>query len=355
MNYKLRITKMKLQIFYFSFFIFHFSFFVPFAPAQEWVRLLFPVKEHDFETVPRGAKTHYRFEITNPFEEEIHFGEATSSCTCATPVIETPVLKAHETGAVLVHFNTEKDDGNQKATIHVSIEKPYPAIATLQVRGHIRGDVTFEPSSVFFGSVPVGEEREKTIKIVYHGTNGVWNIHRVENTNPNITAEIGKTTLRRGRIEVEITLKLDEDAPVGRINENIFLISSDTTAARIPLLVVGEVRPPIVVRPDEFSLGTVYEGDEIIKRIVLLGNKPFFVKGLTVSENFISVTPQSPLGTESKQAHEVRLKFTIPKVEGTKSIGEKIVFETDNPEVSPTLTIFAVIKQREEDREERAR
>lgn len=336
-----------MRLLYFSLFIFHFSF-VPALAAQEWVRQLFPVKEHDFETVPRGAKAEYRFEITNAFEEEIHLSKVSSSCVCATPIIETPVLKAYETGAVLVRFNTDKLGGNQKATISVSIEKPFPAIATLQVRGHIREDITFEPSSVLFGSVPVGEERVKTVKIVYHGRNGFWNVRSAESTNPNISVEIGETTLRRGRIEAELTLKLDKNAPVGRINENLFLVSSDTTASRIPLLVVGEVCPPIMVRPQEFSFGTVYEGDILNKAIVLTGNEPFLVKGFTISgntvENGISVVPEAPFDTEPKRRYILGLKFVVPKVEKTTSVCEKIVFETDNPDVSPTVTVLAVVK-----------
>ena len=345
---------MRMRIFYFLFFIFHFSA-LP-VPAQEWVRQLFPVKEHDFETVPRGAKTYYRFEVTNPFEEEIHFGDATSSCTCAAPIVETPVLKSHETGAVLVRFNTDKEKGNQKATISIAIEKPFPAIATLQVRGHIREDVTFEPAIVLFSSVPVGEEREKTVKIIYHGTNSFWSLRRAESAHPNLSVEIGKTSLRRGRTEVELTLKLDKNAPVGRLSEKVFLITSDTTAERIPLQVEGEVLAPIRVRPDQFSFGTVYEGDTLGRPIVLTGDKPFFVKRLTASEstleNGITITPQEPRNPfegESKTMYVFRLNFTAPKVAEPKSIREKIVFETDNPDVSPTLTILAVIKPRIEE------
>jgi len=326
------------------------------VPAQEWVRQLFPIKEYDFETVPRGAKTHYRFEITNPFEEEIHFGEVTSSCGCVSPIIETPVLKSYETGAVLVRFNTEKEKGNQKATISVVIEKPFPAIATLQVRGHIREDVTFEPSIVLFSSVPVGEGREKTVKIVYHGTNSFWGVRRVESANPNISIEVGKTSLRRGRTEVELTVKLGKNTPVGRFSEKVFLMTSDNAAERIPLQVEGEVLAPIRVRPDQFSFGTVYEGDSLARLIVLTGDKPFLVKKLTASEstleNGISITPQeprNPLEGEPRPMYTFRLDFTAPKAAEIKSFREKIVFITDNPDVSPTLTILAVVKPKIDD------
>ena len=325
--------------------------------AQEWVRQLFPVRDHDFGTVPRGAKTYHRFEITNPYEEEIHFGKATSSCTCTTPIIETPVLKSFETGAVLVHFNTDRESGHQKATINITIEKPFPAIATIQIRGHIRGDVTFEPSIVLFSSVPVGEGREKTVKIVYQGTNSFWSVRRVESANPNISVEIGKTTPQRRRIEVELTIKLDKNAPVGRLSERVFLITSDANAGHIPLQIEGEVLAPIRVRPEQHSFGTVYEENTLTRPIpiVLSGDKPFLVKRLTASEtmyeNGVTITahPQNPIDGEPKSTYIFHLNFTAPKVGEPKSICEKIVFVTDHPEITPTLTILAVVKPRDKE------
>ena len=351
MNYELRITNLSAIVL-----LLLLGGILP-VSGQEWVRQLFPVKEHDFGTVPRGAKAAYRFEITNPFEEEIHLGKATASCICATPVVETPVLKSHETGGVLVHFNTDRVSGNEKATITVPISKPFPAVATLQIRGYVRSDITFEPASAQFGPVPVGEERVKTVKVIYHGKNAFWNVRQAESFHPNISVEIGKTTPKRGRTEVEITLKLDKDAPVGSLGGNLFLTTSDATSGRIPLQVEGEVQPPIVVRPTEYSFGTVYEGDENNKIIFLTGDKPFCVKGFATSngvsdesssENFLTITPEKPLESESRKLHTFKLTLIGPKVDEPKSIRETVVFETDNPDVTPTLTILAVVKPKQQ-------
>ncbi len=319
-------------------------FCAPLVSAQDWARTLFPTKEHDFGTVPRNAKAEYRFEFTNPFEEDIHLSDVTSSCVCSTPKIETPDLKAHETGAVMVHFNTDKVSGAQKATITVHIDKPSPAVVTLQVRGYVRNDVTFDPASVQFGSVLLGEEREKSVKVVYHGSNAFWKIQRAESANPNISVEIGQTTPKRKLIEVELKLKLNKTAPTGRLDENIFLVSSDSTAGRIPLMVEGEVRAAISVKPDVFSLGTVKEGQIIDRTLVFVGDQPFVVKGYAVSGDSIRVEKRGEFETEPKTMHVVRLNFVVSKAEEYKSIRETVRFETDNPDVSPTLTFLAVVK-----------
>ncbi len=316
----------------------------PLVAAQDWARTLFPTKEHDFGTVPRNAKAEYRFEFTNPFEEDIHLADVSTSCVCSTPKIETPELKAHETGAVMVRFNTDKVSGNQKATITVHIDKPSPATVTLQVRGYVRNDVTFDPTSVQFGPVPLGEEREKNVKVVYHGSNAFWKIQRAESANPSISVEIGQTSPKRRMIEVNLKLKLKKDAPVGRLDENIFLISSDSTAGRIPLMVEGEVRAAISVKPDVFSLGTVKEGETIDRTLVFVGDQPFVVKGFSVSGDTIRVENRGEFETEPKKMHVVRLNFVVSKADEYKSIRETVRFETDNPDVSPTLTFLAVVK-----------
>ena len=310
--------------------------------------MLAQVKDHDFGTVPRNAKAEYRFEIVNPFEEDVSFlPEVASSCVCSTPFLEKTLLKAHETGAVLVRFNADKVSGNQKATITVSVDKPSPATLTLQVRGYVRDDITFEPASAQFGSVPLGEEREKNVKIVYHGSNGFWSIRKVESTNPNISVEIGKTTPKRGRIEVELKVKLSKDAKVGPLGDPIFLTPSDANSARIPLMVEGEVQPEIFAKPDTFSLGAVQEGNEIVRPIVLMGDKPFLVKKISISGDSITLKLPEELGSEPKSMQVVQLCFVVSKATEYKSIRETVHFVTDNPNVTPTLNVLAVLKPKE--------
>ena len=309
--------------------------------------MLAQVKDHDFGTVPRNAKAEYRFEIVNPFEEDISLSNVMSSCVCSTPSLEKTLLKSHETGAVLVRFNTDKVSGNQKATITVSIDKPSPATLTFQVRGYVRDDITFTPASALFGSVPLGEEREKNVKVVYHGNNGFWSIRKAESMNPNVSVEIGKTTPKRGQIEVELKIILSKDAKVGPLGDPIFLSPSDKESTRIPLMVEGEVLPEIYAKPETFSLGTVQEGEEIVRPIVLTGSKPFLVKKISISGDSITLKLPEELGTEPKPMQAIQLRFVISKATEYKSIRETVQFVTDNPDATPKLNVLAVLKPKD--------
>ena len=145
---------------------------------------------------------------------------------------------------------------------------------------------------------------------------------------------------------MELTLKLDEDAPVGPLGGNIFLITGDGASGRIPLQVEGEVQPPIVIRPKDISLGTIYEGDQITRPIFLTGDNPFLVNEWTTSNDYVTISHERAIQTETETTQIYRLSFTAPNVTETKSLRETVVFETDNPDISPTLTILAVVKPR---------
>lgn len=317
--------------------------------AQEWVNELFPVKAHDFGTVPKGAKSEYRFEVYNPFEEDIILESVSSSCACSTPTIETKVLKTYEKGSVHVRFNTEKLSGHQKATLTVKIGGQFKGYATLQVRGYVRNDIVFEPASVRFDSVPLGEESEKIVKIVYRGSNRLWRIQKVESDNPNILVALDKTKPMRNSIETELHITLKKDAPAGPIADKIFIISSDSISNRIPLQVEGEVRACLSVKPDMLSLGPVEEGTNILRTFVVSGNQPFSIIGIKSNEQTIDVSVK-----EEMLKHEPATRFILPvnfivkEIGERKSVRETIQLQTDHPQ-SPTLEVqvFAVLKPRE--------
>jgi len=55
--------------------------------AQDWAKKMFKVTKHDFGTVARGAKSEFRFEFENIYEEDLHIAGVRSSCGCTSPVI----------------------------------------------------------------------------------------------------------------------------------------------------------------------------------------------------------------------------------------------------------------------------
>lgn len=321
--------------------------------AQEWVEHLFEIKEHDFGTVPRDAKAEFRFEMENPFEEEIEFGTPRSSCVCSTPRLESPKLKTFEKGALVVHFNSDLVRGPQKATITIPILKPYPSRAVLHVRGHVRNDISFEPGFVQFNDITLGEGAEKKVKVIYQGNKSIWNIREIQCENPYLEILVENTNLYRGRIEVELKIKLSEEAPAGMISERVFLKTNDSAANEIPLMIEGEVKSPLRVHPQTLYLGTVCGDATIVKPVILIGEQPFLIKSLSSSNKLISVELNGKLENSRKTRHVLSFSLRPKEVAERKSVKETLKFETDYPEINPTLDIFAVVKPKDAPGEEK--
>lgn len=255
-------------------------------------------------------------------------------------------MKTYEKGTIHVRFNTDKVSGHQKATLTVKIGGQFQGYATLQVRGFIRNDITFEPSSVRFDTVPLGEEREKKVKVVFTGSNPFWKIQEAQCANPNISVTIGKLKPMRNRIEIDLLVKLHKDAAPGPITDKIFLTTSDASVNHIPLQVEGEIRAAVFVKPDFLSLGPVQEGANLIRTFVISGNQPFTIRNVKSNDKAIDVSVNEKLfQTEPSTRFILPVNFTVKEVKERKSVRETIQFETDNPQ-SPTLEvqIFAVLK-----------
>ena len=93
--------------------------------AQKWARDMFEVTQHDFEVVPRGAKTEYEFKFTNKYKENVHVASVRTSCKCTIPRIEKNELKTYEEGSIVAEFKTSDFVGARSAVITVVFDRPF--------------------------------------------------------------------------------------------------------------------------------------------------------------------------------------------------------------------------------------
>ena len=102
--------------------------------AQKWARDMFEVTQHDFEVVPRGAKTEYEFKFTNKYRENVHVSSVRTSCKCTIPRIGKNELKTYEEGSVIAEFKTSDFVGARSAVITVVFDRPFYAELQLIVK-----------------------------------------------------------------------------------------------------------------------------------------------------------------------------------------------------------------------------
>jgi len=308
--------------------------------AQQWAEKMFENTRHDFGTVARGAKSEYRFVLSNLYLEDVHIAGVRSSCGCTSVRIEKPLLKTYEKGAIVAHVNTDRFMGHKGATITVTFDKPYRAQVQLHVTSNIRSDVVFEPGSVQFGPVDQGIPGEKRVKVTYSGRSN-WEIVDVTSTNPHFSVRMEAVKARQGQVIYELFVRLDGQTPPGYLNESLMLATNDPQMRQVPLAVEGIVQAGISVTPASLFMGVLQPGQKVTKQLVVRSKKPFRVLSVTCDENGDCFVFDPSTDTSPKPIHLIPVTFVAGDEPG--KVLRKIRIETDLENASPELSAYAVV------------
>jgi len=312
------------------------------AAAQEWARKMFPVREHDFGTVARGAKTEFEFPLENLYMEDVHIAGIRSSCGCTSPWVKggKDTLKTYENGAIVAHINSDRFLGRKGATLTVTFDKPYPAQVQLHVRAYIRSDVVVEPGSVELGEVEQGQAAEQQVRVHRMG-GGAWRVLDVKTENPHLKADVRPSANGRPGW-YDLSVKLSEDAPVGYIRDHVLLVTNDPGAREIPVAVEGRVQSSITVSPSSLFLGVVHPGQQVTKQLVVRGKKPFRILKISCEDGSFEFKTPGP--NVARPLHLIPVTFTA--TEGaTGKLTRSIRIETDLGEMTlPELPAYAVVE-----------
>lgn len=309
------------------------------ARAQEWARKMFETTSHDFGTVARGAKSEFRFKLSNIYEEEVHIASVRSGCKCTSATSERDTLATYDEGAIVATFNTRAFIGQRKATLTVTFDRPSYAEVQLQVTGYIRSDIVVEPGEVAFGTVDAPAER--VVRISYDGR-ADWEISEIRSSSEFVEAEAVETEHAGTKIGYDMTVRLLPGAPPGYLKEQLTLVTNDARAAEVPIDVEGRVLSGLTVSPASLFLGALKPGQKVKKTVVVQARQPFHITAIQCDDESLAFsTPK----TASRQ-HAVPLTFTAGATPGKHSYTVQI--DTDLPgNVTAELPVQAQVVEAE--------
>lgn len=319
------------------------SCFSQIAAGEEWVAKLFPERKHDFGTVARGADTVYRFPVKNIYKQDVELVTARSSCQCTTPTIEGRVLKTGETGYVVATFNTRTFTGVHGATITVEAKWNDKGVlrrgeTQLRVDGNIRGDVVFKPGAIKFESVDQGAKQEQHVTVSYAGRDS-WKINDVRGASDDLEVELTQTQRYSGRVAYDLLVRVKDSARAGYFNEQLVLVTNDESNPRIPIHVAGRVVPVISASPEPLILGEVARGQQVSKKLIVRGKKPFKIVKVECSDDS---SFQFKTDDKSSDRHFVEILFDAKGNPG--KVKQTINITTDLGDTfNATVTAYATV------------
>jgi hypothetical protein len=136
-----------------------------------------------------------------------------------------------------------------------------------------------------------------------------------------------------------LLVRLKESAAAGYFNDQLVLVTNDEQNPRIPIYVAGRVIPEISVAPDPLRLGEVPHGQQVTKKLIVRGEKPFRILAIQCAdEECFQFTSDS----ESKKQHMVDVVFRANRDIG--SVKESIHIATDlGAKYNASLTAYGTI------------
>lgn len=300
------------------------------ANAASWAEKMFAETAHNFRIVGRGTAAEYRFEFTNLYEETVHVSAVRTSCGCTTPTLTSDTLRTHETAAVVASLNTASFIGAKSATITVVFDQPTYAEVRLQVSGHIRTDITFDPPEVSFGVLSPGETSEQEVVVTHRG-NQDWRIRDVRSHCDDLSVRLTEPEITPGApnlapmVRYRLQVRNKESLPEGEIQERLTLISNDARYPSTEMSVTGKVRPLLSVSPASIPLGRLAAGEVKEVKLVVRGEEPFEIRDIVCTDR--RFTFEIPSG--SKKLHLVEMRFSA---DHTAPISHRIRVQSDLPD-----------------------
>jgi hypothetical protein len=312
------------------------------AQAEPWVDKMITEREHNFGTVARGADTVYRFPVKNIYKQDIELVNVRSSCGCTSPTLENRVLKTGDTGYVVAKFNTRRFTGLHGATLTLDVKWNDKGIwrrgeTQMRVHGNIRGDVVFKPGAIKFDSVDQGNVSEQVVEVAYAGRSD-WKIVDIRGDSQDLEVELSRKQRTSNKVAYELLVRLKETAPAGYFNDQLVLVTNDSQNPRIPIHVSGRVISALAVRPEPLVLGDVKFGEQVSKKFIVSGKKPFRILSIECDEDSF----QFNVDDQSSELHVVEIVFDAKKEVG--NVKQLIRITTDLGEkAQTTLTAYAKV------------
>lgn len=280
------------------------------AQALDWASEMFEKQSHDFGVVATASDTRYRLKLKNPYQEDVHIQSVETSCGCSAATPSTKLLRSGEEGYIEIKMDTVKFKHRKDSAVIVRFDSPTFAEVRIPITAYIRTDVVIEPGAAKFGTVPQGEAAEKTLKVEYAGRPD-WEIREIRSPRDYIEAKAVEIKRGGGFATYEVKVTLKEDAPAGRLREQLLMITDDANSPKVPLLLEARVRSEFTVAPEIIALGKLATGgSKDLQLVISKAAGTFKVTGVACESGYDGLDVTLPPAANKVQI--VRMKLKAP-------------------------------------------
>jgi hypothetical protein len=280
------------------------------AQDLNWAEDMFKEKSHDFGVVATASDTRYRLKFKNIYQEDVHIQSVDTSCGCTAATASTRLLKSGQEGYIEIKMDTVKFKHRKDSAVTVRFDSPTFAEVRIPITVYIRTDVVIEPGAAEFGTIPEGKSAEKTLKVEYAGRPD-WQIREIRSPRDYIEAKAVEVKRGGGFATYEVKVTLKDDAPAGRLREELLMITDDANSPKVPLLLEARVQSEFTFAPEIIALGKLKTGaSKPLQLVISKASGTCKVTGVTCESGYEGLDVTLPPASNKVQI--VRMKLKAP-------------------------------------------
>ena len=299
-----------------------------------WAEKLFDNKtEHDFGNVPHGAQMFHKFTFKNIYAVPLDVTITRISCGCTTATSSVQQVPPHGTGSIDVNMNGRVFVNARTVNIYVQFSNPqFYSTAALKISANSRPDIVFNPGQVNFGVVAQGQAVAQQISVEYAGT-FPWRVTDVVPNGLPVDAKVEALRTDPGIVGYRVSVSLKASAAAGVLKGEMFLKTNDPASPLLPVLIEGNVQPPLTVAPAAVRFSAAVNEPRSAS-VVVRGNKAFRILSVEGAGEGIAVINNLP--DTPSETH--RLTFRLKK-EDAGDFRRKLQIKTDLQSAPVTVTV----------------
>ncbi|MEL6312151.1 MAG: DUF1573 domain-containing protein, partial [Pseudomonadota bacterium] len=274
-------------------------------------------------------------------------GGVRASCGCTVPALSKYELQPGESVDMTVRFDPRNRNGSQRKTISITPEGSNAA-QVLPVNAFVIQRVQVVEGLAQFGNVDQGDEA--SIEINVRGMTPEFRVTEAIASRDDmfVTEILGTKTVERsdpitGEItevgETTIRITLTPEAPIGRTDGKLRILTNDPVAGEKEVRTVVNVAGDVRVDPVTIRLGALEPGGEFEHVITVSSNKGnsfniervlFITSDLSEEDKALIETSHEPIPADQGQVgHTVTLKGTVSDT--MRIVRGRLVVVTDAP------------------------
>lgn len=300
--------------------------------SQENPKLVCDEPLKDFGTVVKGEEVFHTFEIKNEGNANLTILDVRSSCGCTIAEADK-VIKPGQIGKVKIKLETKDFKGPITKDITIVSNDPENPQLKLFLKAIIKPIVEVLPdANLRFVKLKRDVGKVQRL-IVTEEENFEFKILKYESSKPFIKFEYipapqDKINPQYKNKQYEITVFIGPEAPVGMLNEKVFVYTNSKLVPKVELKILGLVRPEIMVTPPKLEMGEIEATSDFQRTIRVKDNSgsgKFEIVSIQSTLPFLTVSQEV-----IKLGEDYNLNLMFSKTPPKGSFEGKILLKTNS-------------------------